>query len=111
MNHLDKLPGDVIDLIKYYTVAEEYFVVVQDNIIRDLAELTIYDVAYLLIINKANKTKLKEMCKPLKVKVDKVEYFTRINLMEARLNRKFELLDQVKCYWIRSGKGNKRERN
>ena len=108
MNYLDKLPGDIIDLIKYYTISEDYFVVVQDNIIRDLAGLSIYDVAYLLDINKANKTKLKEMCKSVKVKVDKVEYFTRINLMEARLNRKLDLFDKVRMYWIRSGKGDKK---
>jgi tagatose-1,6-bisphosphate aldolase non-catalytic subunit AgaZ/GatZ len=64
-------------------------------------------VAYLNIINKANKTMLKKMCKPLKIK-EELEYFMRVNLMEKKLNRKFQLNDQVRDYWIRSGKGDKK---
>jgi hypothetical protein len=88
-----------------------YFVVVQDTIIRDLESITVYDAAYLSIINGANKTMLKKMCKPLKIKQDKVEYFMRVSLMEHRLNRKFQLIDKVRDYWIRSGKGDRKKAN
>jgi len=115
MSRLDNLPTEIIDLIKYYMIVQEserrnYFVVVQDTIIRDLSSLTIYDMAYLNIINGANKTILKKMCKPLKIKQDKVEYFMRVSLMEHRLNRKFGIFDHVRDYWIRSGKGDKKKK-
>jgi len=108
MSRLDNLPEDIQGLIKYHMLCDNYFFVVQDRIISEISELTIYDVAYLNIINKANKTILKEMCKSVKIKPDKVEYFSRVNLMEKRLNRKFELFDKVRDYWIRSGKGDRK---
>ena len=115
MNHLDNLPTDIEGIIKYYMIVgdkSDYFLNCQDRIIGYFSELTIFDVAYLDIVNKSNKINLKELCKSVKIKPSpRGEYFTRINLMEVRLNQEIDyvLPRQKWCmYFLQSGKGEKK---